>query len=208
MITYDVDAPVMRVSWQTETYACGFDSQYSDFYSIFQGCTMNTTENGFPCIAYDPYLQVCTNCLSGYYLNEGRCFFNTTCPSRQYFSYGKCYPVNPLCNLFDPFTGNCLTCLNTNNLIVNGSCVANVIICGPRQYLLNNQCVNVSSLCDAFNSDNGICLTCVNSSYELVNGSCVLRTVTCLLNQYLDGLTCVNIPSECFNFNVSTKICS
>ncbi len=63
--------------------------------------------------------------------------------------YGKCAPVNNLCNTFDLRNGNCLSCFNGFEL--------NYAICVKSNNTLNNP------YCSNFN--NGICNSCSKGYY-------------------------------------------
>lgn len=212
MITYDVDAAPLKITWGSDPYVCNYTRQYTDYFTVFEGCSLNgaVPSDGFPCLNYEPASMTCKSCAPSYYLSsEGACITNTTCPPRQYFHFGSCYQVNSLCGDYDSFTGACLSCANPNDYnLLNGSCIRKDIICGPRQYQLNNVCYNVSDSCDTFDSNNGNCLSCKNSTYfTILNGSCTEIKFSCPPGQFAVELSCLPIPAECINFDTNSKIC-
>ena len=158
---------------------------------------------GLPCLTFDKDIGECTACINGYTLINDSCFFNTTCPPRQYFRFGECYDVNPLCKDFDTFTVNCLNCTSdTAYNLVNGTCVPVPVQCGPRQWQNSRTCVNISDLCSTFDPSNGRCLSCVGEDQQLTpDGSCVTVVVECPKGQYAKGRECITIPNECSDFD-------
>jgi hypothetical protein len=201
----------IRITFQSDAYACPYLSTYPDFYSNFQPCTTSVATNapGYPCLVYNAATQTCTQCVVSYVLVNSTCTVNTTCPAGQYFHFGSCYNASTSCATFDPFTGYCLTCVDPLNYVVNGQCVPNpalIVNCTARQYVINNKCFDVSAVCATFNSTNGNCLTCV-ANYTLNNGACFPAPANCSVNQYVRGNVCYNIPANCPSFNNVTGAC-
>jgi hypothetical protein len=201
----------IRLTFQSDAYSCPYSSAYPDFYSNFQPCTTAAvvTTPGYPCLVYNTVTQTCSQCVVGYTLVNNTCTVNTTCPARQYYHFGNCYPVDASCNTFDVYTGYCLSCVNTLNYVVNGLCVPNpalIVNCTSRQYAINNKCFDVSALCLTFNANNGSCITCV-AGYTVNNGACFPTPVVCAANQYIQNNVCINIPANCPNFNATSGLC-
>lgn len=196
------------MSWCTDPYRCPYNPTYPDFYSDFLGCNNPISPPGIPCLTYDNVTGSCTACISGWTLVAGTCQVNVTCPSRQYYHYGNCYPVNSTCDTFDPSTGGCVTCIT--GYYINGTvCILIIPLCSQRQYLSsNNTCVDVSVNCGDFDSQTGACLNCVNTStsYQLLNGTCIPIVITCPTGQYLSptSQSCVDLPVACTNFDIPT----
>lgn len=186
-------------TWRTDPFACPYNPAYPDVYQSFQGCTIvNTTGTaGLPCVNFDQAFGVCTKCLNQYALVNGSCFANTTCPPRQYFSYGSCFNVSDACGAFDAFTGNCLNCSDSEGYTLgNGSCLRKNITCASNQWKLDFTCINASTLCGTFDPSNGNCLTCISNLYKLsIDGTCSPITVNCPQGQYAVGLDCLTISS-------------
>lgn len=197
------------LSFYSDSYACPYTSGYADFYTTFPGCTAPKSNNGFPCSVYDPNLAVCTLCVQGYVLTNGACIANTTCPARQYFSFGVCLNVSSLCGNFDPFTGACLSCSEPSNYnFNNGTCTHKAVTCASNQWQTNYTCFNASVTCGTFDPNTGKCLTCISNLYQLnSDGSCTLIVVNCPQGQYAVGLNCVTIPTECLNFDKTLGKC-
>ena len=137
------------------------------------------------------------------------CLANTTCPPRQYYSYGVCLNVSSTCGSFDSFTGACLNCNDPANYdFNNGSCIRKSVTCLPNQWQSNYTCFNASISCATFDPNTGKCLTCISNLYQLNNdGSCTLIVVNCPQGQYAVGLNCVTIPLECLNFDKTLGKC-
>lgn len=88
----------VSVKVSTDLYGCPYDQDYSDYNSVYQGCTNNLPTIGFPCINFDPNIQKCTACYQPYVANSmGVCVQSTTCPPKQYYQYGQCYNVISNC---------------------------------------------------------------------------------------------------------------
>lgn len=108
-----------RLVFPSDSYSCPYDMNFPDYYSNFQGCTTpNPIQPGFPCLTFDYIKQVCTGCAATYTLINGTCSVLTLCPERQYFKFGTCYPVDDSCLTYDVYSGYCLTCLESNRIIV------------------------------------------------------------------------------------------
>jgi hypothetical protein len=199
---------IARITFQTDAYACPYNSEYGDYYSNFQGCSSKTTSNGAPCASYDSVTQICSLCISGYSLVNGSCIANTTCPARQYFHFGQCLAVDANCGDFDAFTGACLTCADPANFdLADGSCVHKAVTCAGNQWQTNYTCFNASPACATF-SPSGACLTCVSNLYRLnPDGTCTLIVVVCPQGQYAVGLDCITVPVDCLNFDTVLGKC-
>lgn len=132
MVVFSVPAtnPVI-ITFPTSTYPCPYISGFSDYYGVFSGCTASTTSQpGPPCSNYDYINLKCLGCLTGYTLSNGVCMLPSNCTSRQYTHFGVCYNVNPLCDSFDAYTGDCLSCLNpTQFKLASGLCVGTTLTC-------------------------------------------------------------------------------
>jgi hypothetical protein len=101
----------ISVRVNTDLYACPNDQDYSDYNSVFQGCTSTLPTVGFPCSNFDTNIQKCTSCYSPYVANSmGVCVQSTTCPPKQYYQYGQCYDIIPNCADFQFFGGYCNAC--------------------------------------------------------------------------------------------------
>lgn len=186
----------MKITFDTDPYACPYNPSFPDVYLNFQGCTPPVSQIGLPCLNYDSVMQICLKCIQSYNLVNGTCLANTTCPPRQYFQYGTCYNVSSTCGSFDPFTGDCYNCSDPNNFrLESGKCIQVNVTCGPQQWKSNNTCFNASSTCSTFDPSTGNCLSCISNLYQLnSNGSCTLIVVNCPQGQYAVGLSCVTIP--------------
>lgn len=110
---------VTTVTYQSYSYQCPYLSGFNDFNSVFSGCTSSSGSVlytiGLPCLSNDAGTQACTKCLPQYTLSNGQCLYDTSCGARQYFKFGQCLEVNPLCDKFDHFTGACYSCLSSNH---------------------------------------------------------------------------------------------
>lgn len=199
----------IRFRWESDNYKCPYDSSFGDYYQNFQGCTAPVSEQGPPCASYNFILGLCEKCIDGYFISNGSCFANTTCPDRQYFNFGKCYDVSPLCGDFDKFTGACLNCSDSANYyLLNGTCLRRSVTCADRQYQTNYTCFNVSETCATFDAFSGRCFTCVSKFFQLnADGSCTKIIVKCPAGQYVVELSCVTIPIECLNFDTTLGKC-
>jgi len=214
--------PFLQVIFQSETYTCPQSPSYPDYRGNFQPCTGTGTGTGspspvanvpgYPCTAFNAVSSVCSQCFTGYILStSGTCLFNTTCPARQYYHYGVCYPVDASCGGFDLFTGACLNCTDALKYVVNGTCVPNPALianCTSRQVNINNKCVDVSALCATFNSTTAGCLTCVTGyTLNTTSAACFPTVVVCGANQYKKQGVCVNFPPNCPNFDAKAQKC-
>ena len=205
------------------SYSCPFNPAFPDYSLNFQPCngsgtgtgatSATTNVAGFPCTRFSITNNVCIQCFTGYALSStGTCLYNTTCPPRQYYSFGICYPVNINCGSFDVFTGACLNCTDPLRYVVNGSCIINpalVVNCTARQYKVNNRCFDVSPLCGNFDPNTGGCTSCI-AGYDLAvaSGTCFPRTVTCTSTQYNNNGVCTDIPANCVSFDAVSRKCT
>lgn len=197
----------VTVTFQGSSYACPYDSNFADYYSVFTGCVAKSSYkyNGLPCTAFDPLTFDCTACLSGYTLNNGYCVTAIKCGAREYIHYGSCYSVNPDCGQFDLYTGACITCLSTTSTVVNGLCVANTVpVCANGTHLYNTQCIN--DKCAAVDNA-GLCTACSSSAFYLENGTC--NQIVCGEGKYFSTLmnSCTSIPAGCLSVDPLTQIC-
>ena len=197
------------ITFQSDAYACPYNPDFGDYFGTFRPCTKSVTPAGLPCASFDAVTQVCSLCITGYSLVNGSCLANTTCPARQYFSYGVCVNVSSLCGAFDAFTGACLNCSDSANYdFSNGSCIRKAVTCAANQWQANYTCYNASASCATFDPSTGKCLTCLSNLYQLnTDGSCTLIVVNCPQGQYAVGLSCVTIPVECLNFDRALGKC-
>jgi hypothetical protein len=199
-----------KITYQSDSYACPYQSGYSDYYLNFQGCVPQAVPtSGLPCASFNFVTMNCVLCVTGYTLLNGSCWANTTCPARQYFHFGSCLDVSPTCGAFDVFTGLCLNCSDSANYyLINGSCIHKAVTCAANQWQTNYTCYNASSTCATFDPNSGKCLTCLSNFYQLnSDGTCTLIVVTCPSGQYAVGLSCVTIPVECLNFDTTLGKC-
>jgi hypothetical protein len=227
IVTYDptLEAPFIRLTYDSYSYACPYSSTYQDWYLAFQPCLTFVNANGtnaalvgqpgFPCVAFENATLTCVKCYDGFVLTGGRCIYNDTCPDRFYFHFGQCLPVDPACATYDAYTGYCKTCaLNASTIDAFGKCVEIPVVCGARQYVVNRACVDVSVLCATFDPATGNCLTCI-ANFQIGNvtinnvttTACVPIVITCASNQYVFNGACVNIPVECLSFDANTRRC-
>ena len=143
IFTTDTTATV-GVSYQSDSYTCPFNSVFSDVNAVFSGCTSSSVSSqytvGPPCFANEPGTLKCTGCYAGSTLDNGKCLFNTSCGSRQYFHFGQCYDVNPDCDKFDHFTGACYTCLSENKEVKDRICVDKTN-CPTGEYAVSGSCI-------------------------------------------------------------------
>ena len=200
-----------RITFESDAYLCPYLPDFTDYYQNFQGCNIQPSrDSGLPCLSFNNILGKCTLCMDGYYLQDGSCLANTNCPDRQYYSFGQCLDVDPLCELYDKFTGLCSSCKDTlNYLFDNGRCIYQEVYCGSRQYKIDRQCFNVSTTCANFDSTNGKCIDCINNMYQLTSdGACTAITVKCPPNTFLYQLKCYPIPPECADFDESRGLCN
>jgi len=202
-----VTVATARVTIQSDSYPCPYASSYSDIYNVFAGCSANspsTSTSGFPCIDYDNDALICRTCFQGYTMVQGSCFVNNNCGERQYFSMGTCYNVNPACDRFENFSGNCLSCLNSTLILSNGQCVPNT--CPSGTTLRNGICV--SSTCGTFSATTGECFTCVTSAYFLTAGQCLPINCGTGLYYSVNASRCINVPANCLDFSITFENCS
>ncbi len=72
----------IRITFQSDKYACPYNPAFPDYYSNFQPCStsvINNQQPGFPCLNYDAINRVCVGCVVGYNLANGTCVVNTVC---------------------------------------------------------------------------------------------------------------------------------
>lgn len=214
----------IRMTFQTSKYTCPFSKDFPDSNLNFQGCSQEpvkdpTQKNTDPyCINVDSSSQLCNTCIFGYAPTAGVCVPTNPCSDRQYYRFGSCFDVSPLCGTFNKITGDCTSCSNPTYIVRSGLCIPDpsIVTCGSRQYKVNNRCIDVSSLCGQFNPNNGNCITCSIPDYEVQGGNCVRKQIveppkiTCLGNQYLSPTTklCKDIPPNCPSFDATTESCA
>lgn len=208
VLLFTVPSSYVTITFPTSSYPCPFSSAFTDYYGTFSGCVGPTqSQPGPPCYNYDYTNLKCLSCVSGYTYSNGQCLLPSPCTSRQYYHYGVCYSVNPLCDSFDSYTGDCLSCLNpTQYKLASGQCVAsyNTVVCSDGTYAFGSICI--SNTCSAaFN--NGSCTTCISTAFYLSNGACL--PINCGTNSYFSVKFngCVSIPVACANFSVLAQAC-
>jgi len=92
---------LIRLTYQSDIYACPYLNAAKDYNSNFLGCSNNAPTKGNPCLQNDPVSGYCTSCVSPYVANQyGVCIYSFNCPSNQYFHYGACYNVIDNCAIF------------------------------------------------------------------------------------------------------------
>ena len=140
--------------------------------------------------------------MSGYSVSNGICVYSTSCKQREYFNFGQCTQVSPLCNTFDPYTGDCFSCLDSKNYqVIYGKC----------SLITTGNCLNgyrsigslcVSETCGNYDITNGLCITCATGAYYLSQGFCL--PINCGQGKYYSVLIlgCASIPSTCQYFNI------
>ncbi len=70
----------VQITYQSDRYACPFNSNYPDYYSNFQPCSGSISdkkEPGLPCLNYNPATFKCVDCIQGYVLVNDTCQVNT-----------------------------------------------------------------------------------------------------------------------------------
>lgn len=200
----------VTITFQSDPYPCPYSSNFADYFSIFSGCTrssITSTGSGLPCITYDYNSQACLSCMSGYSVSQGTCVTNTNCGARQYYKFGNCYLVSSTCGLYDPYTGDCLSCTYPSQYqLINGQCVLNNNYCSPGFRLVNSQCI--SNLCGSYSQQTGLCLTCISAAYNLTAGVCVAVDCNSTSLYYsVKAAACVGIPVACSNFSIAYEVC-
>lgn len=197
----------VKVTFQSDSYACPYSTGYGDYYSSFMNCNPQyTVPIGPPCLFYDNVNQVCIVCYNGYTLINGACQSSSAaCGSRQYQYLGNCYNVSSTCGTFDPYTGNCRTCSNSSYALVNSQCIPSSIFCQSGYALVNGICVSVT--CGQPDPTTGNCLTCINAAYYLSNGQCL--PINCGSGYYYSVIKsgCTAIPRGCLNFTILNESC-
>ncbi|CAA7268508.1 unnamed protein product [Cyclocybe aegerita] len=136
----------------------------------------------------------CTECLPGFFLNNGACV--ETCPSGTTVSSQDdktCIPCNSSCSSCAGTSTFCLTCSN-NQLASNGRCVAT---CPSGTFSASGACLTCNPDCASCTGGNfNQCSSCPSSRPVLTNGRCL---PTCAKNQYFDNTsgTCQTCDSTC-----------
>jgi len=156
-------------------------------------CNLYNKNTGFCLTCVSGYSQVNGSCLSWISLNPQCINFNKygnciRCGAG-YFIGSKymCTAVNPLCNNYNMYTGNCNTCI-VGYSMSNGNCLAWSLI-NPQCLSFNNTngncincangffkgtktiCTKVNPLCGTYSMNSGKCYTCI-AGYSMLNGSC------------------------------------
>lgn len=211
VVAHTNSANTFSITTQSDPYPCPYTNNYTDFFTIFPGCTRDATisqGSGLPCITYDYNSQVCLACMSGYSVSKGICVSSSNCKPRQYYHFGNCYDVSAACGQFDPYTGNCLTCANgSQDQLINGQCITFTNFCSPGFYLVNSRCI--SNTCGSYSQATGKCLTCVTAAYKLSSsGQCI--AVDCGANDMyysVKSAKCINVPPTCTNFSITYEVC-
>lgn len=85
-VQVEVSAELMQIGqfinlkYKTDQFECPYDSSYSDYNGVFQGCSTVVPTQGFPCINFDNARGTCLACSYGYVVSDqGICFSNTNC---------------------------------------------------------------------------------------------------------------------------------
>lgn len=87
-----VSSPLLRLTFQSDTFQCPFGSDTLDYNGVFPTCSTQVASSGFPCISFNNILSRCQTCFTGWVPNGiGICVQNTQCGSNQYYSFGSCY---------------------------------------------------------------------------------------------------------------------
>lgn len=174
------------ITYTTDPYVCPFASTYIDYYGTFSGCSSAASSH------------------QAYTIQAHQCGI------RQFFN-GTCNNVDPSCNTFDPLTGNCFTCLDPTQTVVQGACVTAAAAvtpptCAPGQTLFNNA-ICIPETCSAADAT-GACTACVNTAFVLNNGAC--NPVNCGTGLYFSVALgqCTFLPAQCVSFNALTQLCA
>lgn len=128
------------------------------------------------CLIYSPVLG-CSKCTDQTYqiIDKVCTRIPLNCTGQTYYDPINyvCAAVSSKCATFNATNGQCLTCANASDIVVNGSCVtAPIIICANRQYVLNGVCQNINALCSTFVFIGGQCLSCIRG-FALTNNTCI-----------------------------------
>ncbi|PPQ73713.1 hypothetical protein CVT26_010844 [Gymnopilus dilepis] len=136
----------------------------------------------------------CTQCLPGFFLNNGACV--QSCPSGTTISSKDnvtCIACDPSCSSCSGTSTFCLTCPN-NQLALQGKCVTS---CPSGTFSSSGQCLPCHPDCascsgGAFNQ----CTSCSSSIPVLTNGRCL---PTCAQSQFFDttSSSCQSCDSSC-----------
>lgn len=176
---------------------------YQGYYLINNQCRLPN----FNCSSFNLTDGGCLTCFLGFTLTNKQCVIVTKLPNcLSYNSFGNCLQcarmfyitnntcntVNPLCQNYNSFNGDCTSCFpgyalkgktcikQSSSLwstITNITAVCKIkkgtqcIECPYRYYLRQNTCILVSSSCATYNI-NGNCLTC-SVGYFLKNNNCI-----------------------------------
>lgn len=211
IIVYVGSPTQVTITFQSDPYPCPYTNGFNDYYTIFTGCTRSSVisiNSGLPCITFDYNSQVCLACMNGYSVLQGSCVISTSCGPRQYYKFGSCYLVSSTCDQYNPYTGDCLTCINYNSIsyqLINGQCIISTNFCNSSYHLVNSICV--SNTCGAFNQQTGACINCVTAAYYLSSGKCL--PVDCGNSSYYSVKisNCTILPTLCSNFSIIYEIC-
>jgi hypothetical protein len=199
----------VSVRVNTDLFRCPNDQDYSDYNSVYQGCTNTLPTMGPPCSNFDTSIQKCTSCFQPYVANSmGVCVQTTTCPPKQYYQYGQCYDVISNCVDFDFFGGLCHSCDKGYNLVTDsntgGQCCQQVQqVCNSTQYLMGDTCYNLVANCAEFQSSTATCKAC-QAAYTLTNNSCIPTVpdpINCPLGQNAVNGLCTVIDQYCIFYN-------
>lgn len=204
--------PLLRLTFQSDTFQCPFGADASDYNGIFPTCSTSVATSGFPCISFNNIVNRCESCFNGWIPNGmGICVQNTNCLDNQYYSFGKCYDALLHCASFEKFGGTCQACEADYSLINydNGTqlCDPKVPTCKEGQYLLGKKCMNLVANCANFISSTGICETC-ELGFEAINNVCVVKKViqkVCPIGQQAVNNICQVIDKKCTYYGPDNK---
>lgn len=171
------------------------------------------------CDEYNQFSGACLSCKGTYILSSnGTCYppqynqmASNGCQPRQYRVGNTCTNVDPNCNLFDLYTGFCITCVDPNKFLdkSSGKCFSNTEICADRYYLdpITRTCQEVSQYCNSYDRATGYCLSCTYG-LTLFRGGCMLLT-PCGNKQYRnqEGM-CVDADPNCKGVDQLTGKCT
>ena len=130
------------------------------------------------CVAFNPILQICKQCINGYVplpIN-GQC--HSLCPAGRFFVNNNCYLLPQHCLSLTNVL-HCSAC-ETGYRLIQGECRScsgpnpnfPCVTC-PLDHFVNpnGQCVRISQNCDRIDQTTGLCLSCA-SGVAPVNGVC------------------------------------
>ena len=147
------------LTYTVYSYPCPYNYGYTDVYASMIGCSIGSSSAstapastidpytyGYPCLANDALTLACTQCAPTYfYLQNGVCWFNYGCGTRQWVHFGVCNDVSATCGeLFDINTGACIgPCKNSSYANSNGICSipGQTITCNTGFKLVSGQCI-------------------------------------------------------------------